>query len=165
MRSQHETEIFATLIENYSIAGEYLLEESGSVITKTSLKDITWENLRIKETEMYGMRILGFPELQKDTFDNWISVNTQPSLLSLWINNPKVNLLSRAEYHNLFNQDDHRWSMFYTLTRPGLSDDFSQALIQLTAFCPITPQYGNLLYMERTGNKWETKLSYGLFNQ
>ncbi|OCQ90434.1 hypothetical protein BCD64_27565 [Nostoc sp. MBR 210] len=165
MRSQHETEIFATLIESYSMAGEYLLEESSSVIIKTSLKDITWENLRIKETEIYGMKISGFPDLKKETFDNWISINSQPSLLSSLINNPKVNLLSSAEYENLFNQYDRRWSMFYTFTRPGFSDDFSQALIQMTAFCPITPQYGNLLYMERSGNKWETKLSYGLFSQ
>ncbi|MBD2516875.1 hypothetical protein H6G93_17990 [Nostoc sp. FACHB-973] len=137
------------------------------LITKTSLKpDISWENLRIPETFIHGMRIVGFPNLQKETYDNWISINNQPSLLTPFITNTQITLVSEKESDKILNDYDYRWSIIYTLTRPGLSVDFSQALIQITAHCPAgPPQYGSLLYLEITGEEWEVKSSYGLYNQ
>ncbi|MBX9259092.1 hypothetical protein H1Q63_35100 [Desmonostoc muscorum CCALA 125] len=137
------------------------------LITKTSLKpDISWETLRIPETFIHGMRIVGFPNLQKETYDNWISINNQPSLLTPFITNTQITLVSEKESDKILNDYDYRWSIIYTLTRPGLSVDFSQALIQITAHCPAgPPQYGSFLYLEITGEEWEVKSSYGLYNQ
>ncbi|MCF2150761.1 hypothetical protein IQ276_030925 [Desmonostoc muscorum LEGE 12446] len=137
------------------------------LITKTSLKpDISWETLRIPETFIHGMRIVGFPNLQKETYDNWISINNQPSLLTPFITNHQITLISQKESDRILNDYDYRWSIIYTLTRPGLSVDFSQALIQITAHCPAgPPQYGSLLYLECTGKQWEVKSSYGLYSQ
>ncbi|MBW4673902.1 MAG: hypothetical protein KME52_07705 [Desmonostoc geniculatum HA4340-LM1] len=168
MRSQHESQVFSAVIKHSITQEDFLCEMSNSyLITKTSLKpDISWENLRIPETFIHGMRIVGFPNLQKETYDNWISINNQPSLLTPFITNHQITLVSEKESDKILNDYDYRWSIIYTLTRPGLSVDFSQALIQITAHCPAgPPQYGSLFYLEITGEEWEVKSSYGLYNQ
>ncbi|MFN6538577.1 MAG: hypothetical protein RM021_019810 [Nostoc sp. EkiNYC01] len=168
MRSQHESQVFSAVIKHSISQEDFLCEMSNSyLITKTSLKpDISWENLRIPEILIDGMRIVGFPNLQKETYDNWISINNQPSLLTPFITNHQITLISDKEYDKILNDYNYRWSIIYTLTRPGLSVNFSQALIQITAHCPAgPPQYGSLLYLEITGEQWEVKSSYGLYNQ
>ncbi|MDZ8187367.1 MAG: hypothetical protein RMX96_21275 [Nostoc sp. ChiSLP02] len=168
MRSQYEPQVLSAVIKHSMAKGDFLCEMSNSyLITSTSLKpDISWEFLRIPEIFIHGMRIIGFPNLQKETYDNWISINTQPSSLTPLITNAHVTLISEQESNKILNDYNHRWSIIYTLTRPGLPLDFSQALIQITAHCPAgPPQYGNLLYLERTGKQWAVKSSYGLYNQ
>lgn len=166
LRSQHEIEVFSAVIKYAGIETEFLWEISSKPITNSSLQDITWENLQIAERFIHGMIILGFPHLLKETYDNWISINSQSSLLSDLIKNPQVTLISQAEFDTFLENPGYRWSIFYTLTRPGFSLDFSQALIQITAHCPSgPPQYGSLLYLERIGHIWEVKSSYGLYNQ
>ncbi|WP_392532760.1 hypothetical protein [Nostoc sp. C117] len=168
MRSPHEPQIFSTVIKHSKIEGEFLREFSNNyVITKTSLMpDLSWENLRIPEILIHGMKIIGFPNLRKETYDNWISINKESSLLTPLIKNTQVTLISDEECEKVVNNPDYRWSVIYTLTRPGFSEDFSQALIQITAHCPAgPPQYGSLLYLESSGYRWEVKSSYGLYNQ
>jgi hypothetical protein len=168
MRSQHEPQVFYAVIKYSQMEGEFLAEMSNNyLITQTSLNDITWENLQIPETLIHGMRIRGFPSLQKQTYDNWLSLNHQPSLLTPSIANPQVTMISLEEFDKLVNKSGYQWSILYTFSRPGFSEDFSQALIQITAYCPAgPPQYGSLLYLERTGGElWEVKSSYGLYNQ
>ncbi|MFN6570980.1 hypothetical protein [Dendronalium sp. ChiSLP03b] len=167
MRSQHEPQVFSAVIKHSQMEGEFLHEMSNNyLINKTSLKDITWENLCIPEMLIYGMRITGFPSLQKETYENWISMNNQTYLLTPFITNPQVTLISEEEFDKLGDKSGYGWSIFYTLSRPGFSQDFSQALIQITAHCPAgPPQYGSLLYLESTGEQWEVKSSYGLYNQ
>jgi len=166
LRSQHEPEIFAAVVKYVGMAGEFLSEISDSVIKQTSLHDISWENLRIPEQRIFGMRILGFPHLKQETYDDWISINSQSSLLSLLINSPELNLISEREFRILINDYEYRWSIFYGLTRPGFSQDLSQALIQITAHCPAgPPQYGSLLYLEMINDQWQVQSSYGLYNQ
>jgi hypothetical protein len=168
MRSQHEPKVFSAVIKNSIMAGEILCEISNNyLITKTSLMpDISWNNLRIPEISIYGMRIIGFPHLRKETYDNWISINYQSSFLTPFITNPEVTLVSKEELEKLRTGTDYSWSMIYTLTRPGFSQDFSQALIQITGYCAaISCSYGNLLSLESTGDQWQVKSSYGLYNQ
>ncbi|MDF5710205.1 MAG: hypothetical protein PUP90_21685 [Nostoc sp. S4] len=168
MRSQHESQVFSAVIKHSRMEGEFLHEMSSNyLLTTTSLiPDISWENLRIPEILIYGMSIKGFPNLQKETYDNWLSINTQPSLLTPLITNPQITLISHKQSDEIVNDYDYRWSVIYTFTRPGLSVDFSQALIQITAHCPAgPPQYGSLLYLERTSEQWQVKSSYGLYNQ
>ncbi|MBD2612409.1 MAG: hypothetical protein RMY62_000480 [Nostoc sp. ZfuVER08] len=168
MRSQSESQVLAAVIKHSMRKEDFLVQTSNIyLITQTSLKpDISWEFLRIPEMFIYGMRIVGFPELQKKTYDNWISINNQPCLLTQFLTNPQITLISEKESERILNDYNHRWSIIYTLTRPGLSLDFSQALIQITAHCPAgPPQCGDLLYLEKTGEQWAVKSSYGLYNQ
>jgi hypothetical protein len=168
MRSPYEPQIFAAVIKHANIEGEFLREISNNyVMTTTSLiPDLSWENLRIPERLIQGMKIRGFPNLRQETYDNWISINNESFLLTPLIINPQVTLISEEEGEKLLSNPDYRWSIIYTLTRPGLSGDFSQALIQITAHCPAgPPQYGSLLYLENIGDRWEVKSSYGLYNQ
>jgi hypothetical protein len=168
MRSQHESQVFSAVIKYARMEGDFLRKISNNyVITKTSLMpELYWENLRLPEILIHGMKIIGFPHLQKDTYENWISINNQPCLLTPFITNPQVTLVSEEEFKKLGNGPDYSWSMLYTLTRPGFSQDFSQALIQIIGHCPRLPSgYGSLLYLESTSNQWEVKSSYGLYNQ
>ncbi|MEH1942343.1 MAG: hypothetical protein V7L01_19305 [Nostoc sp.] len=168
MRSQHEAQVFSAVIKYSRMEGEFLSEISNNyLITQTSLiPDLSWKNLNISEIFIAGMRVMGFPNLRKETYDNWILINNQPSSLTPFITNPQVTLISREEWEKLENRTDYSWSIIFTLTRPGFSQDFSQALIQITAHCPAgPPQYGSLLYLEKTAEQWEVKLSYGLYNQ
>ncbi len=168
MRSQHESQVFSAVIKHSKMEKDFLHEMSNNyLLTTTSLvPNISWENLRIPEMLIHGMKIIGFPNLQKETYDNWISINDQPSFLIPLITNPQITLISNKQSEKIINDYDYRWSVIYTLTRPGLSVDFSQALIQITAHCPAgPPQYGSLLYLERTNEQWEVKSSYGLYNQ
>ncbi|MBD2449360.1 hypothetical protein H6G76_19780 [Nostoc sp. FACHB-152] len=166
LRSQHEPEVFSAVLKYASMKGEFLWAISNPVINKSYYMDITWENLRIPAKIISGMKIVGFPYLQKETYDNWISINNQSSLLNSLIKNPQVTLLSQEDWVNFAQQYDYRWYIFYTLTRPGFSQDFSQALIQITAHCPAgPPQYGSLLYLERIKDIWTVKSSYGLYSQ
>jgi hypothetical protein len=166
LRSQHETEVFSTVIKYASMEGEFLWAMSNPVINNSYYMDIRWENLRMPEKIIFGMKIVGFPDLQKETYDNWISINSQSSLLDSLITNPQVTLISQEYWVNFAQQYDYRWYVFYTLTHPGFYQDFSQALIQITAHCPAgPPQYGSLLYLERIKNIWKVKSSYGLYSQ
>ncbi|BAY74658.1 hypothetical protein NIES25_10720 [Nostoc linckia NIES-25] len=168
MRSPSESQVLSAVINHSMKKEDFLVEMSNSyLITKTSLKpDISWEFLRIPEIFIHGMRIVGFANLQKDTYEDWISINNQPCLLTQFLTNPQITLISEEESDKISKGYDYRWSIIYTLTRPGLSLDFSQALIQITAHCPAgPPQCGDLLYLERTGEQWAVKSSYGLYNQ
>ncbi|MEJ6483891.1 hypothetical protein N0Y54_21655 [Nostoc punctiforme UO1] len=168
MRSQHEPQVFSAAIKNLIMQGDILCETSNNyLITKTSLiPDLSWDNLRIPEISIYGMSLIGFPHLRKETYDNWIFINSQPSFLTPLMTNSQVNLISKEDLKKLENRTDHLWSTIYTLTRPGFSQDFLQALIQITGYCAAIPcSYGNLLYLESTGEQWQVKSSYGLYNQ
>ncbi|RCJ21675.1 hypothetical protein A6S26_23155 [Nostoc sp. ATCC 43529] len=168
MRSPYESQVLSAVIKHSMRKEDFLVDMSNSyLITQTSLKpDISWEFLRIPEIFIHGMRIVGFPNLQKETYDDWISINNQPCLLTPFLTNPQTTLISEEESDKTSKDYDYRWSIIYTLTRPGLSLDFSQALIQITAHCPAgPPQCGDLLYLERTGEQWAVKSSYGLYNQ
>ncbi|WGV25884.1 hypothetical protein [Halotia branconii] len=167
MRSQHEPQVFSAVIKDAGIERNFLDARSSSLITSTSLTPVlSWENLRLPERLIHGMKIIGFSNLQKETYEDWLSINNQPSCLTPLITNPHVTLISERQSEQIINNHDYRWSIIYTLTRPGFSIDFSQALIQITAHCPAgPPQYGSLLYLERTSEQWQVQSSYGLYNQ
>ncbi|WP_414569142.1 hypothetical protein [Nostoc sp. CCY 9925] len=168
MRSPFESQVISAVINHSMRKEDFLVDMSNSyLITSTSLKpDISWEFLRIPEILIHGMSIIGFPNLKKETYDDWISINNQPCLLTPFLTNPQIALISNEESDRIFNDYNYRWCIIHTLSRPGLSVDFSQALIQITAHCPAgPPQCGNLLYLERTGEQWAIKSSYGLYNQ
>ncbi|MEA5600154.1 hypothetical protein [Nostoc sp. UHCC 0252] len=168
MRSQQEPQVFSAVIKYSRMEGEFLREISNNYLTTQTflMPDISWTNLSIPEILIGEMKIIGFPNLRKETYENWILINNQSSLLTPFITNPQVALISQEDWEKLENGTDYNWSIIFTLTRPGFSQDFSQALIQITAHCPAgPPQYGSLLYLEKTAEQWEVELSYGLYNQ
>jgi hypothetical protein len=167
MRSQHETQVLSTLIKGYQMEREYLIETSCSIFSPTGKGEIiAWENMSFAKLSSCRSFFDGVYNVQKATYDDWVLVNNQPYLFTQAIAHPQVKLISQAESDQLCADYDYRWSIFYRLTRPGFSPDFSQALIGITAHCPAgPPQFGSILYLERSDQTWETKSSYGLYNQ
>ena len=167
MRSQHETQVYSAVIKYCQMEGEYLIETSSSIFSRTSTGEvIAWENISFAKLSSCGSFFDGAYNVQKATYDDWVLVNNQRYLLTPAIANSQVKLISQVEFNQLCDRHDYRWSVFHWLTRPGFSGDFSQAMIQITAHCPAgPPQYGSILYLERTDETWEVKSSHGLYNQ
>ncbi|OUL22824.1 hypothetical protein [Nostoc sp. 106C] len=167
MRSQHESQVFSAVIKDCLIQGEYLIESSSKIFSPTGMGEvISWDKISFAKLSVCRSFFDGSYNVQKQTYDNWVLSNNQSCLLTPLIANPQVTLISQAKFDQLYDEHSQRWSIFYWLTRPGFSQDFSQALVQIMAHCPAgPPQYGSLLYLERTGKEWEVKSSYGLYNQ
>ncbi|OUL36686.1 hypothetical protein BV372_06190 [Nostoc sp. T09] len=167
MRSQHEPEVFSAVINDYLSKGEYLIETSSKIFSPTGMGEIiSWDKISFAKLSACRSFFDGSYKVHKETYDDWVLSNNQSCLLTPLIANPQVTLISQATCDQLFDEQNQRWSVFHWLTRPGFSQDFSQALIQITAHCPAgPPQYGSILYLERTSKQWEVKSSYGLYNQ
>jgi len=164
MRLPHELQVFSTVIEYCQMEGQFLLKTSASVCIHHF--SLTWENLNFLKLSACRSCFDGAYTLQKDTYDDWIFINQQSALLTPFISNNQITLISLEKFNEMFNNHDYRWCVFYQLTRPGFASDFSQALIQITAHCPAgPPQYGSLLYLEKNNEHWEVKSSHGLYNQ
>lgn len=166
MRSQYEPQIFSAVIQHYGIEGQFLVETSTTIFSPSGKGEIiSWDEINAK-IAAYREFYDGSFNVHKETYDDWISINNQSCLLTPLLCNHKLALISQKECNQLCDDDDERWSIFYWLTRPGFSQNFSQALIQIYAHCPGgPPQYGSIIYLERTGDQWEVKSSYGLYNQ
>jgi hypothetical protein len=166
MRSQSETQIISTLIKGHQMEKDYLIETSCSIFSPKGEGDIiAWENISFLKLSKCGSFFDGAYNVPKAAYDDWVLMNRERYLLKNAIAHPQVTLISNAEANRLCADYDYRWSTFYSLTRPGFSPDFSQALIELAGFCPHGPQYSSILYLERTNQTWETKSSFGLFSQ
>ncbi|BAY12639.1 hypothetical protein [Calothrix sp. NIES-2098] len=166
MRSQHEPQVYSAVIQNSVTDGEYLIESSSKIFSPTGMGEvISWDEISAK-ISAYREFYADCSNLQKETYEDWILINDRSYLLTPAIANPQFTLISSQQCNQLCNHHDYRWSIFHWLTRPGFSQDFSQAMIQITVHCPAgPPQYGSILYLERTTEKWEVKSSYGLYNQ
>ncbi|GAA6621954.1 hypothetical protein [Scytonema sp. NUACC26] len=163
MRALQEIQVFSAVIKDYCLE-EFLIETSAQVCIPYF--SLAWENMTFHKISACGSFFDGTYTLQKDTYNDWILINTQSDLLTPFITNHQVTLISLEKADLMFNNPDNRWYVFHTLTRPGFAPDFSQALIQITAYCPAgPPQYGSLLYLERNNEQWQVKSSYGLYNQ
>lgn len=164
MRATHEIQVFSAVIKDYRMEGEFLIETSAQVCIPYF--SLTWEDINFRKLSTCGSFFDGAYTLQKDTYDDWILINNQSELLTPFITNHQITLISPEKSDQMFNNPDDRWRVFYTLTRPGFAPDFSQALIQITAHCPAgPPQYGSLIYLEINHKQWEVKSSHGLYNQ
>ncbi|MBD2195961.1 MULTISPECIES: hypothetical protein [Calothrix] len=166
MRSQFETQIISTLIKGEQIGQDYLIETSCSIFSpKGDGEIIAWENMSFPKLSKCGSFFDGAYNVPKAAYDDWVLMNRERYLFKNAIANSQVTLISDAEANRLCADYNYRWANFYWLTRPGFSPDFSQALIQLAAYCPSSPNYASILYLERNNNQWETKSSFGLYNQ
>lgn len=167
MRSQHESQVVSAVIQNYRMAGEYLIATSTKIFSPIAKGEvIPWDNIRFLQLSPCGSCFESAYNVKKETYDDWVTSNHQSSLLTPLLISDQLTLISEQQCQQLCDNDDYRWSVFYWLTRPGFSVDFSQALIQIYAHCPAgPPQYGSIVYLERMKDLWEVKSYFGLYNQ
>lgn len=173
MRSQEETKLLSAFIQHYGQLQEALLiKKSSAILSRDSEGKInSWENLNSRKW-FWHQKIFGnittnenpYP-LKKETYNNWVLINKQHSVLTDFLDDNQVKFISEGQYNQLRNDYDHRWTSFYWLTRPGFSQDFSQAIIQLAVDCPGACQYASIFHLQKISNKWEVNSSYGLYNQ
>jgi hypothetical protein len=166
MRSQHEPQVFSAVIRDCGIEGKYLVETSTTIFSPTVRGEaISWDEVNTKISAYSEFDDSSF-SVKKDTYNDLVLMNNETYLFTPSLFNQQPILISETQFNQLNDDDNQRWSVFHWLTRPGFSPDFSQALIQIYAHCPSgPPQYGSILYLERTGERWVVKSSYGLYNQ
>lgn len=168
MRSQHEPHIYTAVIKDisYGIEEEFLIETSIGIKFQNSqeIKDF-WQNITFPKLSPSGSYFQGSYSLQKDTYDDWVSINNQRYSLGAWVENNQITLISQASYDQWDVNKYYPYRSFYWLSRPVFSQDFSQALIKISCYCPGSHDFGSLLYLERSEKQWQIKSSYGLYNQ
>ncbi|MEA5568124.1 hypothetical protein [Anabaena sp. UHCC 0399] len=173
MRSLEEPKLLSAFIQHDGqLQGALLIKKSSGIISTDSEGKITsWGNLSSRKW-FWHQNIFGnittngnlYP-LKKDTYDDWVLINKQPSLLQDFLGDNQVNFISEEQYNQLRNDYEHRWTCFYWLTRPGFSQYFSQAIIQLAFYCPSACHYASIFHLQKISNRWEVNSSYGLYNQ
>ena len=171
MRSQHEPEVYTAVIKDRRY-GEGM--EEGGFLIETSLginfhnnQAITdfWQTISFPKLSPSRDSFQGSYSLQKDTYDDWVSINNQRYSLISWVDDRQITLVSQELYDQCDVNKNYPYQSFYWLSRPGFSQDFSQALIKICGYCPGSHDFGSLLYLERTDKQWQIKSSYGLYNQ
>jgi hypothetical protein len=164
MPLQHETEVFSVLMNR--MEGEFLIETSSQIALQDwQGKMILWDNISFPKLSPCGSFFEGSYNLQKDTYDDWVSINNQRCSLASLVDRQVLTLISEAEYGQYDVNKNYCYRSFYRLTRPGFSQDFLQAMIQICCYCPGSHDYGSILYLERVSEQWHIKSSYGLYNQ
>lgn len=166
MRLQHESQVLSAVIKDCGIEGQYLIETSTRIFSPSGKGEfISWDEINAK-ISAYRESYRELFNVKKETYDDWVLINNERYLFTPSLFNHQPILISQKQCDQLCDNDDERWSVFYWLTRPGFSQDFSQALIQIYAHCPAgPPQYGSIFYFKRTGDEWKFQSSYGLYSQ
>ncbi|HAX80216.1 MAG TPA: hypothetical protein DCY88_31360 [Cyanobacteria bacterium UBA11372] len=168
MRSQHEPEVYTAAIKDksYGMEENFLIETSLGINFKNhqEIKKI-WQNISFPNLSPSGSSFQGSYSLQKDTYDDWVSINNQRYSLAVWVKHHQITLISQESYDQSDFNKYYAYQSFYWVSRPGFSQDFSQALIKLCCYSPGSHDFGSLLYLERTDKQWQIKSSYGLYNQ
>lgn len=154
MLSKVESEILITAMSFVQMDGEYVLETS-SKIRKKANEILSW-------FDVYSKNSFISEELHKD----WVQKNLDTISLLPLLEEIKVNFLSPEKFETYFITPDKAWSVFFTITRPGISSDGRNALLKVTANCPSgPPNYASLLLLEKSVHFWNVKSTHGLYNQ
>ena len=168
MRSQHEPNVYTAAIKDrsYGMEGGFLIETSLGISFKNSqeIEDF-WQNIRFPKRSPDRSYFQGSYSLQKDTYDDWVSMNNERYSLVSWLENHQITLIAQELYDQWDVNKNYAYQSFFWLSRPGFSQDFSQALIKICGYSPGSHDFGSLLYLERTVKQWQIKSSYGLYNQ
>ncbi|BDA70522.1 hypothetical protein CAL7716_046880 [Calothrix sp. PCC 7716] len=168
MRLQHEIEVLSTVIKDktYGMEGEFLIETSIEIVFKDrERKNFYFDNIFFPKLSPCGSFFQGSYNLQKETYNDWVSINNQRCLLTSLVENHQLTLISEAEYNQCNVNKNYPYRSFNRLTRPGFSPNFSQAIIQIYVYSPGAHDFGSILYLERVSQQWHIKSSYGLYNQ
>ncbi|HMV77134.1 MAG TPA: hypothetical protein PK453_03595 [Leptospiraceae bacterium] len=161
-----EKEIFEAVIGFSRMEEGYVLEYSAAPSSVGKENPIGLSEIKFQRLSEKKDSIVGSYELTEDVYTDWINKNTERSILSVLADHPEIHLMPEDGFNSLQTEYRHSWSMFFTLTRPGVSKDGNTAIVQITGFCPGgIPNYGSILYMENSGGKWNVLSSFGLYNQ
>ena len=150
-----EHKVMLSLLNYTKAEGNFLEEFSSQIIKKK-------ENIFFSLEDLYSLQ---FP-ISKDLFENWIQINNKPISFLTLKESFNIKICSSGEFDSLFHKDENRWSVFYSISRPGFSENGDYALIQITAHCPAgPPNYGSLYLLEKNDSIWIVNYSYGIYNQ
>lgn len=135
--------------------GEYLCVTPASIANKSPGEIYSWEDLYSEQ----------FP-VSEELYKNWVSQNAKVISWESLSVETGITFFSENELENLSANEQNRWSVFYTISQPGISTDKKNALIQVTAYCPAgPPNYGSIFLLEKNNTGWCVAFSYGLYNQ
>lgn len=155
MLTTTEMDILFSVAQYAQIKGEYLSNISARIIPKDDNKTYSFEDLHSEK----------FP-ITKDLFANWTQKNqTQIPFLEIE-ERIIIKFYLMENLDSLINAEENKWSVFYSITQPGISNNGYSALVQLAAYCPSgPPNYGSIFLLEKSGQEWSVKYNYGLYNQ
>ena len=161
-----EMEVLMGAIQHVKGEGDFLATKSSSIAKRDSKEIISWSDLHSFPTRRSSdLHSSSFP-ISKDLYEDWISKNKEPISLTDISEKLKMKSASETEFESLTNLSENKWSILYSFTRPGISDNGDFAIVQLTAFCPSgPPNYGSIFLLEKSGTGWIVKYNYGLYNQ
>lgn len=96
MRLHHETQVFSTLLKHFPSYGEYLIATSHEINFITGSGELlSWKNIKFLKLSVCGSFFEGSYTLQQDSYDDWVLINQQPCLLTSFITNKHVNVISQ----------------------------------------------------------------------
>ena len=154
MLTEVESEILLTAMSFVQMEGEYVLENSAHIM-KDANKILSW-------FDVYSKNSFISEQLHKD----WVQKNLDTILLTPLLQEIKVNFLPAEKFDAYSISPDMAWSVFFTITRPGISTDGRNALLKVTANCASgQPNYASLLLLEKSVHFWNIKSTHGLYNQ
>lgn len=154
MLSKIESEILITAMKFVQMEDEYVLETSSKIMKKAN-EILSW-------FDVYSKNSFISEQLHRD----WVQKNLDTINLTPLMTEMKANFLSIEKFESFFLSPDKAWSVFFTITRPGISSDGRNALLKVTANCPSgPPNYASLLLLEKSVHFWNVKSTHGLYNQ
>ncbi|HMV41423.1 MAG TPA: hypothetical protein PK079_02890 [Leptospiraceae bacterium] len=154
MISEIESEILITAMKFVQMDDEFVLDTSANISSKPN-KILSW-------FDVYSKNSMISEQIHQD----WVQKNLEPISLTPLLNRINVKFLPYDKFSINMNMKDQAWSVFFTITRPGISSDRRNALLKVTANCLSgPPNYASLLYLERSVHFWNVKSTHGLYNQ
>lgn len=154
MITEIESEILVTAMKFVQMDDEYVLETSAKISNKPN-KILSW-------FDVYSKNSMISEQIHQD----WVQKNLETISLSPLLEKINTKLLSYEKFNIYMNMRENAWSVFFTITRPGISSDRRNALLKVTANCLSgQPNYSSLLYLERSVHFWNVKSTHGLYNQ
>lgn len=147
-----ELEIYNSIILHSRINENFLSDSTGQAADKND-----YPLVKIKASR--------FP-ITEEIYNRWQAQNQNPIFLRELSFDLDINFFSQTNLNSILQGDRNRWSVFYTITRPGISEDKQSGIIQVTAFCPAgPPNYGTIYYLQKINSTWNISGNYGLYNQ
>lgn len=155
MLTKIESDILFGAMKHARVEGEYIQITSSTIAKREGNEIYTWENIHSNE----------FP-VSNELYENWVFKNKEPISLDNFSGDIKVNFTTWNEFDSISSASQKAWSILYSFSRPGISNDEKNALVQITAFCPSgPPNYGSIFLLEKSTSGWIVKFNYGLYNQ
>ncbi len=155
MLTKIESEILLATMKYARVEGDYIQIASSPIAKKEGNEIYTWKDIHSHK----------FP-VSNELYENWVIKNQESISLDNFSEDIKVKFTTWKEFDSISSVSDKVWSVLYSFSIPGVSNDEKFALVQITAFCPSgPPNYGSIFLLEKSTSGWIVKFNYGLYNQ